>query len=65
MATFYVLPSRPLVGRRFAELLGNLPPTSLGEGSIHHRLWNAGARLCRFFERQGMDVACPPAPPGE
>lgn len=29
-----------------AELLGNLPPTALGEGSIHHRLWNAGARLC-------------------
>lgn len=31
------------------------------------RVQSAGARLCRFFERQGMDVSCPAAvaPPGD
>lgn len=33
-------------GPRAAELLGELPPASLGEGSVFHRLWNQGGKVC-------------------
>ena len=33
-------------GRRATELLRDLPATALGEGSIHHRLWTTGGKVC-------------------